>query len=132
MTVEDIILWCDSWNKKNFHQIHRVTELYLEIFYSYTVICRRLTFFSPCKTSTDWNSPQQMGWETFGKCNNAYVQPFPPPNLSKILQLYENDKLLRFTIIYAPALKNIENYQDSHLFFNFFPSSFEAGRIIAL
>ena len=34
----------------------------------------------------------------------AYVQPFPPPNLSKILQLYEKDKLLRFTIIYTPAL----------------------------
>jgi len=62
----------------------------------------------------------------------SYVQPFPPPNLSKILQLYEKDKLLRFTIIYAQALNNIENYQGSYRFFNFFPSSFEAGRIIAL
>ena len=77
----------------------------------------------------------QNRWDeipTFGKCNNAYVQPFPPPNLSKILQLYEKDKLLWFTIIYTQALKNIENYQGSYLFFNFFPSSFEAGRIIAL
>ena len=60
------------------------------------------------------------------------VQPFPPANLSKILQLYEKDKLWWFTIIYTQALNNIENYQGSYLFFNFFPSSFEAGRIIAL
>lgn len=33
------------------------------------------------------------------------IQPFPTPNLSKILQLYEKDKLLLFTIIYIHALR---------------------------
>ena len=58
-----------------------------------------------------------MGWETFGKCNMLKFNHF----------LHQTS-----VIIYTHALNNIENYQGSYLFFNFFPSSFEAGRIIAL